>query len=400
MKLPIDNKSLCTVLIVLIIMVSLCSVIIVHEVQDSDNSTQGSYQVLARVNTEGSGIYIKSSVLSEKGGPGAFYNTSTYEITEANKSAWGGLVVGTPGAATIQHVQMQQIAQKAGLQFTLYQEGQALDNEHVYYVATMSNATTVTGYTGKLDAGILWEPQYSKIVNSDGFSELVLTNNLFAGHTCCNIVGVKSYTQSHSDETERFLAAYVKAAKYVDYAVQHVGSDEYNKLVEIGKSVVGSSVDQATIEEAFQNITYTYADDATGDLSDLEKDIADLADSLIDMKLLQHNLKDLGFNYSSQFARAFVDNSYLQKAVGRTPAASDSQAIITVAVIAGDIHQIAVHVAKELGYYEEFNLTVNLSSATNGPGVAVAVQNGTAQFGVLGAPPATSTAINGKLITA
>ena len=71
-----------------------------------------------------------------------------------------------------------------------------------------------------------------------------------------------------------------------------------------------------------------------------------------------------------------------------------------MAVIAGDIHQIAVHVAKELGYYEEYNLTVNLSAATNGPGVAVAVQNGTAQFGVLGAPPATSTAINSKLIQA
>ena len=400
MKLPIDNKSLCAVLIVFIIMVSLCSVIIVHEIQNSDDGTQGSYQVLARVNTEGSGIYIKSDVLTARGGPGAFYNTSTNKVTEANKAAWAGLVVGTPGAATIQHVQMQQIVQDAGLQFTLYQEGQALDNEHVYYVATMSNATTVTGYTGKLDAGILWEPQYSKIKDTSGFSELVLTNTLFPGHTCCNIVGVKSYTHSHADETERFLAAYVKAAQYVQNAVAHVGSPEYNKLVEISKSVVGTSVDEATIKEALANITYTYADDATGNLDDLESDIAGLADSLIDMKLLNYNLKDLGFSYSSQFAKAFVDNSYLTKAIGRAPSSTDSQAIITVAVIAGDIHQIAVHVAKELGYYEEYNLTVNLSSATNGPGVAVAVQNGTAQFGVLGAPPATSTAINGKLITA
>ncbi len=400
MKLPIDNKSLCAVLIVLIIMVSLCSVIIVHELQNSDDGTQGSYQVLARVNTEGSGIYIKSSVLTERGGPGAFDNTSTYEVTDANKAAWGGLVVGTPGAATIQHVQMQQIVQKAGLQFTLYQEGQALDNEHVYYVATMSNATTVIGYTGALDAGILWEPQYSKIVDSDGFSELVLTNNLFPGHTCCNIVGVKSYTHSHADETERFLAAYVKAAKYVQNAVANPSSAEYAKLVEISKGVVGTSVDETTIKEALANITYTYADDATGNLDALESDIASLADSLIKMKLLQHDLKDLGFNYSSQFARAFVDPSYLQKAVDRTPTGTEASAIITVAVIAGAIHQIAVHVAKELGYYEEYNLTVNLSAATNGPGVAVAVQNGTAQFGVLGAPPATSTAINGKLITA
>ncbi len=399
MKLPIDNKSLCSVLIVLIIMVSLCSVIIVHELQ-KDDETQGSYQVLARVNTEGSGVYIKTDVLTARGGAGAFYNTTTYEITEANKAAWGGLIVGTPGAATIQHVQMQQMVEKAGLQFTLYQDGEATDNEHVYYVATMSNATSVTGYTGKLDAGILWEPQYSIIINTDGFSQLALTNDLFPGHTCCNIVGAISYTHTHMDETERFLAAYVKAAKYVKNAVANVGSPEYDKLVEISQEVVGTSVNKATIEDALQNIVYTYADDDLGNLGALESDIDSLAGSLIDMGLLKHNMKDLGFSYTSQFAKAFVDDSYLHHAVGRTPDAKDARAIITVAVIAGDIHQIAVHVAKALGYFEEYKLSVNLSPATNGPGVAVAVQNGTAQFGVLGAPPATSTAINSKLIQA
>ena len=144
--MPIDNKSLCSVFIVLIIMVSLCSVIIVHETTgESKTDTQGEYNILARVNTEGSGIYIKDTVLSAKGGVSAFYNTSTFEITEAdNKAAWGGLVVGTPGAATIQHVQMQQIAEKAGLIFTLYQDGMSTDGDHMYYVATMSNAATVT----------------------------------------------------------------------------------------------------------------------------------------------------------------------------------------------------------------------------------------------------------------
>ena len=404
MSMPIDNKSLCSVLIVLIVMVSLCSVIIVHETTgESKNDVQGEYNILARVNTEGSGIYIKDDVLSTRGGASAFYNTSTYEITDANKAAWGGLVVGTPGAATIQHVQMQQIAESAGLIFTLYQDGMVTDSDHMYYVATMSNASIVTGYTGQLDAGILWEPQYSKIINSSGFSQLVLTNDLFPGHTCCNIVGVKDYINSHADVTERVLAAYVKAAQYVQYAVNHVGSDEYNQLVSIAQDVVGTSIDVPTIKDALSRITYAYVD-GDGTLNGLKSDVANLADSLISMGLLRHDLSDLGFHYSSQFANAFVDEGYLMHAIERFDAAdptlAGANAIVTIAVIAGDIHQIAIHVANALGYFEENHITVSISAATNGPGVAVAVQNGTAQFGVLGAPPATSTAINGMLVHA
>lgn len=56
--------------------------------------------------------------------------------------------------------------------------------------------------------------------------------------------------------------------------------------------------------------------------------------------------------------------------------------------------------ATELGYFQDLNLNVTVTFAKNGPGVAVALQNNSAQFGFLGAPPATSTTINGKLITA
>ncbi len=403
MEMPIDKKSLCSVLIVLIVMVSLCSVIIVHETTSNSTETQGEYNILARVNTEGSGIYIKDTVLSARGGASAFFDTSTYEIDETNKAAWGGLIVGTPGAATIQHVQMQQIAEKAGLVFTLYQDGMTTDGDHMYYVATMSNASIVTGYTGQLDAGILWEPQFAKIINTSGFSSLALTNDLFPGHTCCNIVGVKEYISGHADVTERVLAAYVKAVNYVNTALADTSSAEYAKLVEICQDVVGTSVDEDTIKDALSRITYTYID-ADDSLNSLKSDIADLADSLIEMGLLQHNLADLGFNYSSQFANAFVDEGYLVNAVERLNAADPTlvgnNATVTIAVIAGDIHQIAIHVANALGYFSAYNVTVNISAATNGPGVAVAVQNGTAQFGVLGAPPATSTAINGMLIQA
>jgi len=266
----------------------------------------------------------------------------------------------------------------------------------------MSNASIVTGYTGKLDAGILWEPQFTSIIGATGFSKLVLTNDLFPDHTCCNIVGVKSYISSHQDVTERVLAAYVKAVGFVNEALSGDAA-KYNQLINICKDVVGTSISEETIKDALEGITYTYID-SDNTLNKLKADIASLADSLIEMGLLRHTLSDLGFNYSSQFASAFVDDGYLVNAVKRLEAGDPTlvggNVTVTIAVISGDIHQIAVHVAKALGYFSDYHVTVKVSAATNGPGVAVAVQNGTAQFGVLGAPPATSTAINGMLVQA
>ena len=407
MQLPFDKKALTTIIVVLIVMVSLASVIIVHETQgNKDTSNSGAYNILARANTEGSGVYISPDVVTAKGGLDKFYtvNGDEYVVNETNKAAWGGLIMGTPGAATIQHVQLQQIAEKAGLIFTLYQDGQATDDDHMYYIATMANASTVLGYSGQLDGGILWEPQYSKIISSDKYQQLALTNNLFPGHTCCTVVGNVEYISSHKDVTERFLAAYMKGMTWVQNALANPSGDDYKKLVQICVEVTGGSIDEATIKNALGNITYV-GTDADGTLNALKADVAELADSLVSMGLLKHNISDLGFNYASQFANAFVDDAYVKGANERLAAAdptlkTGASAIITVAVISGDIHQIAIHVANELGYFSDYNLTVNLSSATNGPGVAVAMQNGTAQFGLVGAPPATSTAINSMLITA
>lgn len=71
-----------------------------------------------------------------------------------------------------------------------------------------------------------------------------------------------------------------------------------------------------------------------------------------------------------------------------------------VACISGDIHQLALHVAVDRGFFDDVKLNISVLTAESGPKVAVALQNNTAQFGLLGAPPATSTVINGMLIHA
>ena len=405
MKLPVDSKSFAMIIVVLIVMVSLSSVIIYHEANDKTSEKTNGFQMVARANTEGSGIYIDAAVLAERGGPSAFYTDEgdgTYTIDSSNKAAWGGLILGTPGAATIQHVQLQQLATKMGLTWTLYQEGQTTDNDHIYYVGSLNNASKVINYTGKLDGGSLWEPQFSNIISNPKYVELALTNNVFPEHTCCIVAGMEDYMSSHVDATERFLAAYVLGMRYVNEALAE-GGEKLAKLVEISKARTGIT-DDALILEALNNITYVDAD-YDGSLDELKTDVGDLYESLYDAGLLQHSIKDMGFNYTKQFVNAFVDDAYLINAVKRlnsddTTLKTGKSANITVACISGDIHQIAIHVANELKYFQDFGITLNVSFADSGPGVAVALQNNTAQFGLLGAPPATSTTVNSLLLSA
>ena len=79
---------------------------------------------------------------------------------------------------------------------------------------------------------MLWEPQYSMIVDSAKYTGLVLTNDIFPEHTCCIIVGNMKYMLTHSDVTERFLVGYIKAVNFINEALSEKG-EKYDELVEI-----------------------------------------------------------------------------------------------------------------------------------------------------------------------
>ena len=81
------------------------------------------------------------------------------------------------------------------------------------------------------------------------------------------------------------------------------------------------------------------------------------------MGSVSKKISDLGYAYTSQFVDDFVDASYI-KAASQNISADYSEspsAVLTVACISGDIHQIALHVATEKGYFGEVKLTVTVS---------------------------------------
>lgn len=366
--------------------------------------------VLARVNTEGSGLYLKSG---EKANdyleiltpaqvaaftPGANDAVKTYSTHTLvfHKDKWGGKVIGTPGAATIQHMQVREIAVDfMKLKFSKYTVGDTLKADTVYYDEGVSNYTLFKS-KNYLTGAYIWQPQYQMAV-ADGCTGLVLSDKLFPKHTCCVIAGTEKYLKHNESSTVQFLGAYIKSVDKLKSVIAAGSGTEYDELVALGVQRIGGGITADTVKESLRTITYTYGDSTQGDLSVLEASIVDLVTKYEADHLVKKTMSDLNFNSAAEFGKKFVNSYYLKKAVNAQPTSAASKTV-TVAVIGGDIHQIALHYGVKLGYFTQYGINVELSSQSNGPGVATALQNGGADFGLLGAPPLTITTINGELI--
>ncbi|MDR2699079.1 MAG: ABC transporter substrate-binding protein [Candidatus Methanoplasma sp.] len=391
-------KIIAAVIVVILVAAGVGAFVLLQE-KDKDKEIN----ILAEVNTDGSGIYIDSGIDEN-----TMFDYSTTVPTPI-KSGWEGKIFGTPGTATIQHVQLLSIVEGMGMTFAAYtiSGGNSAPNT-VYYTTGISNASLALG-SDIINGGSLWQPQFQKIIDDKNqkrdFKKLALTNELFPGHVCCVIAGYHGYTSTHENETARFLAAYVKATDWVNSALSNKTGADYALLISIAKDATGSTFTEAEIKAALDTVVYDYGEHTIeNSLVFLRSEIASLAENLVQLgQTPGKTLSTLGFNNGAEFAEKFVDNSFLMKAyqlLGSGGTYSGGIADLRVAVISGDIHQISVHVAKELGYFTEYGLNVTFSPATNGPGVATAIQNGDASFGLLGAPPLTTTVINGELVKA
>lgn len=389
------DKKILAVAVVAVLAIAAVGVYMVGNSNDDDSKSKDVVSAIARVNTDGSGIYLKADLV-----PSDFYSKAADGTITFKKEAWGGKVFGTPGTSTIQHVQLGQLAEEMGLKYVKY-ENQSKDSGTIYYVDSVNTYdAAVNKVSAELDGGILWEPQYSMIASNEKYQEFLLTNDLFPGHTCCVIAGSNDFMSKNTEATVAFLAAYVKAMDYINDAKDNPGSAEYNKLLEICMKYT-SGLTESQIIDALGNVVYKYSDDGvTGSLDDLVKDIADLETSLEASGSIKKPVTSLGFKDSTEFAEKLVDDSYLKKAIEGDVVKPTTGKDITVVAITGDVHQIGIRVAEELGYFAEYDLNVKVNGVGNGGAVAQDILNGHSDFGFLGAPPLTSNVVNGGYITA
>lgn len=414
------DKKIMAVGIVAVILIAAVAVFFVTKEKDDggDNPTvtDNDMSIIGRVNTDGSGIYFKAgenaadyvTKVNVEPTSGAYLGGNGTWIV-FNPSAWGGKVIGDPGEATIQHVQLGEIAKVMGLKFVKYQIGTSLSNDTLYYLAGVGNYAnfkSTLSTTPALLGAFNWEPQYS-IAARDGCVAIATTNDMFPEHTCCIIGASHSYITNHSDETVRFLAAYIKSVDKMKAAIEAGSGADYDALIKVAKdkvSMPGLSDEQkeAAILDAFKLVNYTYADTTDKTVSDplanLKKDIADLAVSFYPGQVGQ-SYSDLGFSSAEALAEKFVQSSYIKDAMNFESQASYSKASIKVAAISGDIHQLALHYGISEGIFDEYGLDVTVVSQANGPAVYTAIHAGEASLGFIGAPPMTINAMNAKEIT-
>ena len=73
---------------------------------------------------------------------------------------------------------------------------------------------------------IIWEAQYS-VGMEKGYEGLALTNDLFAGHTCCVIGTSNAYATANADTLAVFLKTYSKAVDRINNALADKNSEDY-----------------------------------------------------------------------------------------------------------------------------------------------------------------------------
>jgi ABC-type nitrate/sulfonate/bicarbonate transport system substrate-binding protein len=224
------------------------------------------------------------------------------------------------------------------------------------------------------------------------YVELGLTNNFFPDHTCCVIAANYKFMKDNPVILERFLAGYYDGVNFVNNALKDTSSEDYQWLVQFTMTKV-PNLTEDEVKSALADIEYLYADGTDGNLAGLKNDMVDLLAGLKEVNALTREVAN-----PTSFVNNYVDDTYLKAAIEKASPYMGQTAKVKVAVITGDIHQIAIHVAQAKNYFDTYKIETELSGSANGGGVATALLNGDCVVGFLGAPPATIQMVNNGYI--
>lgn len=402
-----DKKIYAVIAVVIIIVAAAAAAVVLTKNNDSEGSMK--ITTIAQVNTEGSGMFAKEGLdlaTTDENGKVTFHDKN-----------WDQIIVLTPGPSSIQHVQLQQLVTQTlktedgkNYGFVKYDVTTQRTSGNVYWVP-MSTAGMINDYTSNTiyDAGFIWEPVYSQALEQTvrPSESVFLTNDLWPDHACCVVGANTSWINSHSDEATAFLAGYMKAVDFINNAKanapetlptiektmskeQVLAMGDYAYVVWLGMNKC--NMEQEVVEEALTNVTYTYSSSGTN-LDTLTGQVQELVESFVAMgtSVVNKPISATGATDARDFAEKFVDDQYLQAAGSFDKQVNSS---ISVAVISGDIHQLAIHLAVDMNYFNEYGLTVNIQTGTNGAGVANLLLSNEVNLGFLGAPPASIYTIN------
>ncbi|MFA5452265.1 MAG: ABC transporter substrate-binding protein [Candidatus Methanomethylophilaceae archaeon] len=349
----------------------------------ADESDSDSVSIIARVNNEGSGIFVRESV------SGLLYDESTQTY---NAEYWDGLTFMTPGASSIQHMILMNIV-KNELHFDFVQMGTEHTGSGVVYWTAVSPGTMVdkllSSSGSEIDGGIAWEPHYANAISNSQIKSVMLTSEYWEGHPCCVIAASNAFIDDNPAATMRYLSAYCEAVEWLNEA-KDVNSENHALLIQYVQEYT-TVTDQATIELALSDVSYSY------EIANLKEQIVELTKTYESLGLFSNTLQEIGYADEADFANALVNDKLISSAENRTPSsyASLNNVTIRVAYLASDIHQIALNIGIEQGFFDDFGITIEkVGPFAAGGDVMTAILLGQADMGFVGSPPVVLYSVN------
>ena len=366
------NLKLWAVIVAVIVILAVTGVCL------SDNERDDATAITIGIaNREGSGVLGKD--------PGMVTMENGYAVFHADK--WKGKIVATPGTGTLQEIFIKSQMKAIGLECVSYEpsNGVSAGSDKVYiWTCTNLEAFKDNVRSGRVDAAIVWEPWYSDLASGD-YKKLCTTGEMegLENHFCCLIDANSAYLDSHQNETVRFLAGYVKAVQWINDAKKDRSLDDHGKLLDIASKCTGIT-DRNVLEAAVNNIKY---------IDDTDQLLESYADLIV--KLGEDNAipKKMTREEANRFASAHIDTQHLENAK-KIERGSYNRATVNVGAISQDLHQLALHVGVELGFFDEYGIEVKISMYDTGAKIMVALMSGNVNVGFVGAPPTVMYAVN------
>jgi len=272
----------------------------------------------------------------------------------------------------------------------------------VYYITVPPKDMRASLSTGDIDGYISWEPYVSDSIVGGVGVILEWSDEIMPNHPCCVVAVSNSFSGGPNgpDLTSRFIRAHMDATVWMNNALSHTSSADYDLLVSMAMDFTQRN--ETVVKAAFDHIEYGYEMN-TGFRSALE----DFTDMYIETNMTTNeSLASRGYSSASDFVTKYVNGTYLSTAGSVSPSDTilNPSNPIRLGYLLGDLHQMAQVVAQNTSVlgtgksmFQKYGL--NIADATGAPFAnGGAEMNGFAagavDIGYLGAPPAILNHLN------
>ena len=267
-----------------------------------------------------------------------------------------GKTIAIPGKATVQDFLLQRFLKDHGL------------NVNVVIVKPPEMIAVLE--KGEIDGFIAWEP-YPARAYTEGHRILATSHDIWEHHPCCVIAVREEYMNENKDVVLAVLAAHMKATLFMQ--------ENPEEAVRIGEEFTG--MPSEVVEKAMETIEFVYEPNYDG--------IKEYLQQLLDMEYVsQEDVGDI-----DTFMSTFVNTDMITEAA-RFQCSQGLGKTVRIGYLKADLHQLALFVALDQGYFDEFGLTVDLYVFSAGPEEMDAFGSKDIDMGYLGAAPATTKRLN------